>query len=196
MITDEGDSLKKKIFNATCLLSEADVQRLCKKNTICKECDGMVYNNLGRLYVPESNLLQMEVIQKHHDSPIAGHPGYEKTLDLLQHNYYWPRMATTIKEYVTRCDTCQRFKGSNTAPAGLLHSLETLSLLWEHISANFITDLPLSHSFDAILTVIDWFSKEVELIPCTKTCSALDMAKLFMHNMWKHHGLPHSITSD
>ena len=51
LITDEGDSLKKKIFNATCLLSEADVQRLCKKNTICKECDGMPYDNLGRLYV-------------------------------------------------------------------------------------------------------------------------------------------------
>ena len=70
------------------------------------------------------------------------------------------------------------------------------SLPWEHISADFITDLPLSHSFDAILTVVDRFSKEVELIPCTKKCSALDSAKLFMHNVWKHHGLPHSITSD
>ena len=37
LITDEGDSLKHKIFNTTCLLSEADVQRLCKRNTICKE---------------------------------------------------------------------------------------------------------------------------------------------------------------
>ena len=156
----------------------------------------MLTDNLGRLYVPESNLSQMEVIQKHHNSPVAGHPGYEKTLDLLQHNYYWPRMATTVKEYVTRCDICQRFKGSNMAPAGLLHPLETPSLLWEHISADFITDLPLSHSFDTILTVVDQFLKEVELIPCTKTCSALDMAKLFMHNMWKHHGLPRSITSD
>ena len=74
--------------------------------------------------------------------------------------------------------------GSNMAPAGLLHP------------ANFITDLPLFHSFDMILTVVDQFSKEVELIPCTKTCLALDMVKLFMHNMWKHHGLPCSITSD
>ena len=196
LLTDEGDSLKQKIFNATCLLSEADIQRLCKKNAICKECDGTLTDNLGRLYVPESNLLRMEVIQKHHDSPVAGHPGYKKTLDLLQHNYYWPRMVTTVKEYAARCDTCQRFKGSNMAPAGLLHPLETPSLPWEHISANFITDLPLSHGFDAILMIVDRFSKEVELIPCTKTCSALDMAKLFMHNMWKHHGLPCSITSD
>ena len=168
LIMDEGDSLKQKKFNATCLLLEADVWRLCKKNTICKEHNGMLYNNLGRLYMPESNLLWMAVIQKHHNSLIAGYPSYEKTLDLLQCNYYWPGMATTIKEYITRCDTCQRFKGSNAAPAGLLHPLEILLLLWEHISANFITDLPLSHSFDPILTVVDWFSKEVELNPLHK----------------------------
>ena len=196
LIMDEGDLLKQKFFNATCLLSEADVQRLCKKNTICEEHNGTLMDNLGRLYMPESNLLQMEVIQKHHDSPVARHSGYEKMLDLLQHNYYWPGMATTVKEYVTRCDTCQRFKEFNMAPAGLLHPLETLSLPYEHISANFITDLPLSHGFGASLTVVDWFSKEVELIPCTKTCLALDIAKLFMHNVWKHHGLPCSITSD
>ena len=64
LITDKGDSLKQKNFNTTCLLSEADVQRLCKKNAIYEECDGMLTDNLGRLYVPESNLLQMEVIQK------------------------------------------------------------------------------------------------------------------------------------
>ena len=183
LIMDEGDSLEKKIFNATCLLSEADIQRLCKKNAICEECNGMLYDNLGRLYVPKSNLLWMEVIQKYHNFSIAGHPSYKKVLDLLQCNYYWSRMATTVKEYVTRCDTCQRFKESNVAPAGLLHPLETPSLLWEHISADFITDLTLFHSFDAILTVIDQFSKEVEFIPCTKACLALDMAKLFMHNM-------------
>ena len=57
LIADEGDSLKQKIFNATCLLSEADVQRLCKKNTICKEHDGTLTDNLGRLYMPKNNLL-------------------------------------------------------------------------------------------------------------------------------------------
>ena len=67
LIMDEGNSLKKKIFNATCLLSEADIQRLCKKNTICEESDAMLYDNLSRFYMPESNLLQMEVIQKHHN---------------------------------------------------------------------------------------------------------------------------------
>ena len=62
LITDEGDSLKQKNFNATCLLSETDVQRLCKKNAICKERNDTLTDNLGRLYVPESDLLWMEVI--------------------------------------------------------------------------------------------------------------------------------------
>ena len=57
-------------------------------------------------------------------------------------------------------------------------------------------DLPLSHGYNSILMVVDRLSKEVELIACTKTCSALDTAKLFLANIWKHHGLPHSITSD
>ena len=34
------------------------------------------------------------------------------------------------------------------------------------------------------------------MIACTKTCSALDTAKLFLANVWKHHGLPRSISSD
>ena len=78
LITDEGYSLKQKNFNAICLLSEADIQRLCNKNAICEEHDGTLTDNLGRLYVPKSNLLQMEVIQKHHNSPVAGHPGYKR----------------------------------------------------------------------------------------------------------------------
>ena len=94
LITDEGDSLKQKNFNATCLLSEANVQRLCKKNAICKEHDGTLTDNLGRLYMPESNLLQIEVIQKHHDSPVAGHPGYEKTTHVKDsRDLTWPQQA-------------------------------------------------------------------------------------------------------
>ena len=155
LIMDDGDMLKQKIFNTMCLLNEADIQRLCKKNSICEERDGCLYDAYRRLYIPDSNILRMEIIQKHHDSPVAGHPGYEKTIELLQCNYWWPGMATLVKEYIARCDTCQRFKGSNQAPAGLLQPLPIPNTLWKHISADFIMDLPLSHGYDSILTVVD-----------------------------------------
>ena len=50
---------------------------------------------------------------------------------------------------------------------------------WQDISADFITDLPKSGGYDAILVVIDCFSKEVEFIPTTKKITALGTAKLY-----------------
>ena len=67
---------------------------------------------------------------------------------------------------------------------------------WVDVSADFITDLPLSNGFDSILTVVDHFSKETEFIPCNKTATALDTAKLYLFHVWKDHGLPHTIVSD
>ena len=138
----------------------------------------------------------MEVIQLHHDSAMVGHAGYEKTMELISRSYCWPGMATMVKDYTSRCERCAHFKGSNQAPSGLLLPLEVSDVPWQHISADFITDLPVSKGYDSILTVVDRFSKEVEFIPCHKTCSALDTAKLYLSHVWKHHGLPLSIVSD
>ena len=44
LIADDGDIIKQQIFNAICLLSEGDIQRLCKKNAICEEHGGMLYD--------------------------------------------------------------------------------------------------------------------------------------------------------
>ena len=120
----------------------------------------------------------------------------EKTLELMQRSYTWPGMPTLVKDYVSRCDCCARFKGSNQAPPGKLKPLDTPPGPWKEISTDFITDLPVSEGFDSILVVVDRFSKEVKFIPCTKTTSALDTAKLYLCYVWKHHGLPTRIVSD
>ena len=155
------------------------------------------------MYVPKDQDLRMQIIQLHHDTPIPGHPGMEKTLELMQHSYTWPGMPTLVKDYVSRCDRCTRFKETNQAPPGKLKLLDTPPSPWKEISANFITDLPESEGFDSILVVVDrfskevdQFSKEVEFIPCTKSVSALDTAKLYLRHVWKYHGLPTGIVSD
>ena len=118
----------------------------------------------------------MEIVRLYHDTPISGHPGMEKILELMQCSYTWPGMPALVKDYVSRCDCCTRFKGSNQAPPGKLKPLDTPPGPWKEISADFITDLPESEGFDSILVVVDRFSKEVEFIPCTKSISALDTA--------------------
>jgi len=65
-----------------------------------------------------------------------------------------------------------------------------------HISADFITKLPLAQGYDAILVVVDRLTKMVHFIPTTEKMSAEGLARLFRDNVWKLHGLPKSIISD
>ena len=51
----------------------------------------------GRIYVPDSAILQEEIITKHHDSELAGHPEYTKTYELMTRNYQWPKMLENVK---------------------------------------------------------------------------------------------------
>jgi len=67
---------------------------------------------------------------------------------------------------------------------------------WSHISADFITKLPLAQGYDAILVVCDRFSKMAHFIATTEKTSAERLTKLFRDQVWKLHGLPESIVSD
>jgi len=67
---------------------------------------------------------------------------------------------------------------------------------WTHISADFITKLPLAQGYDSILVVVDWLTKIVHFIPTMKKTSAEGLARLFRDNVWKLYGLPESIISD
>jgi len=65
-----------------------------------------------------------------------------------------------------------------------------------HISADFITKLPLAQGYDSILVVVNRLTKIVHFIPTTEKTSAEGLARLFRDNMWKLHSLPESIISD
>jgi len=67
---------------------------------------------------------------------------------------------------------------------------------WMHISADFITKLPIAQGYDSILVVVDRLTKIVYFIPTTEKTSAEGLARLFKDNIWKLHGLPESIISD
>ena len=50
---------------------------------------------------------------------------------------------------------------------------------WSHISADFITKLPLAQGYDTILVVCNRFSKIAHFIAITEKTSAEGLAKLF-----------------
>jgi len=71
-----------------------------------------------------------------------------------------------------------------------------LEKAWLHISADFITKLPLVQEYDAILVVVDRFTKMGHFIPTTEKTSIEGLAHLFRDNIWKLHRLPDSIILD
>jgi hypothetical protein len=61
----------------------------------CTEQEGQVLYR-GKRYVPEGNQLRLRLIQKHHDTALAGHPGRAKTFNLLDRQYYWKDMRKQV----------------------------------------------------------------------------------------------------
>ena len=98
----------------------------------------------GKIYVPQDKDLRLELLHLHHDTLMAGHPGRYKTLELITRNYWWPGMSVDVKKYVQGCDTCQRFKNTNTQPHGLLQPIAIPENPWDVACFDFIVELPSS----------------------------------------------------
>jgi hypothetical protein len=54
---------------------------------------------------------------------------------------------------------------------------------WSSISMDFITDLPSSKAFNSIFVVVDRLTKMAYFMPCNKTVTSVETARLFMNNI-------------
>ena len=81
----------------------------------CTELNERLYYQ-GKRYVPDYEPLKIELLRRYHDSPLAGHPGSAKTLELISRDYYWPQLYLFVKRYIRNCRICARIKSSHTSP--------------------------------------------------------------------------------
>ncbi|KEP45803.1 putative Transposon Tf2-1 polyprotein, partial [Rhizoctonia solani 123E] len=157
--------------------------------------EGLLYHK-GKVFVPKNDLIRNHILESRHDALAVGHPGQLRTLELVNRTFWWPSMKKFVKSYVEHCEVCIRSKPSNQLPVGLLKPLPIPDRPWEDIAYDLIVGLPESEGFDAILSVIDRFSKMAHFIPCRGTATSQDIANLFLTYVWKLHGLPKSTVSD
>ena len=157
--------------------------------------DDLLYFN-DRLFLPENEEILHYVYSICHDSPLAGHFGQQKTLDLISRYFYWPRMTDMVKSYVSSCPICQKAKPVRQKPAGQLLPLPIPSRPWDSISMDFITKLPSSDGFNSILVVVDRYSKMTHLIPCLETISSQLLINILFKEIFRLHGFPSSIITD
>ncbi|MBW0558405.1 hypothetical protein O181_098120, partial [Austropuccinia psidii MF-1] len=70
------------------------------------EPQARLFSFKDRVVIPSNHELQLDILQKRHDSPFSGHPGQEKTLKLIKRDFYWAGMNQIIKDYVS--SLCQQ----------------------------------------------------------------------------------------
>ena len=67
---------------------------------------------------------------------------------------------------------------------------------WDSVSMGFITSLPNVDDYDAILIVVYTLSKMAHFIPCNSTVNSRQLAKIFLDNVYRLHGLPRFVIGD
>jgi len=84
-----------------------------------REVDGIMYKE-EKVYMPKDKKLKAEIVRLYHNTPIGGHGGQWKTVELVTRNFWWPGVTKEVKRYVERYDACQHNKNCTEQPAGKL----------------------------------------------------------------------------
>jgi hypothetical protein len=149
----------------------------------------------GRVWVGNNALAQNHILQALHSSGVGGHSSIQATHKRVKSIFAWPRMKATITSYVQACNICQQAKSEHVKLPGLLHPLPVPTRAWSVVCMDFVEGLPKSQSFNSIQVVIDKFSKYAHFLPLAHPYTALSVAQLYFHNIYKLHGIPEAIIS-
>ena len=122
-----------------------------------------------------------------------GHPGRDRTLDLIQQRFYWPSMSTEIAKFVGECRRCICRKSRHNVQAPLV-SIKTSQPL-ELLCIDFLSLETSKGGFENILVITDHFTKFAQAVP-TKNQLASTVAKVLVEKFIFHYGIPQRLHSD
>ena len=148
----------------------------------------------GAVHVPASADLRQDILREYHETFFSGHLGMDKLPQKFSKDFRWPHQRIAGAVYVRTCDSCQRNKPLNRAPASLLQPLPTPEHKWEQMTMDLITGLPTtSEGRDTILVLVYRMSKMIHCAPTRKIVTGPGLADLAL---FRYHGLPRIIIPD
>ena len=149
-----------------------------------------------RVYVPVDKALRGDIISQHHDTPMSGHYGRFKTAENILRDYWWPTLHRDIRVYVDGCETCQRTKAHRIPSKTPLHPFGPPSRPWEVITVDLVGPIPECQGYNAVLTIVDWFTKAVKFEATHLELTSEGFAKILRDRVIRDHGLPRRIIHD
>ncbi|KAG8496754.1 hypothetical protein CXB51_007828 [Gossypium anomalum] len=151
----------------------------------------------GRMCIPKDSDLRMMILKEAHGGPCAMHPGGSKLYRDLRELYWWPGLKREVTEFVRKCLTCQQVKAEHQLPSGLLQPVKIPLWKWERVTMDFVSGLPLTPSKkDSVWVIVDRLTKSAHFIPVRTDYSLQKLAKLYVAEIVRLHGVPVSIISD
>ena len=103
-------------------------------------------------------------------------------------------MRKYIAEYLANFLEFQHVRSKHQHLVGLLHPLPILERKWEVLTIDFITIFPKYkiHN-DSIMVVVDKLSKVAHFILVQSTYKAVQIADIFMKQVFILHGIPEMV---
>ncbi|KAH9665582.1 Endonuclease [Citrus sinensis] len=96
-----------------------------------------------------------------------------------------------------KCLVCQQVKIEHQRPTGTLQTLPIPQWKWEHITMDFVSGLPRSRrGCDCIWVIVDRLTKSAHFLARKSTDNVGQLARLFIKEIVRLHGVPVSIVSD
>jgi len=175
--TAEENNILKEIRRNTTREREV-IQALKKKDGLTWEEDGTIYMD-GRIYVPNNRKTRETILKENHDKADIEHPGQHRMMELIKRTYWWPGLRKDVKNYIQGCFKCQQNKVQHQKKAGELHPLDIPQGPWQEISIDIIGPLPKSNGMNAIVVIIDQFTKMIHLKVTTTNISSEGIAKIY-----------------
>ena len=106
-------------------------------------------------------------------------------------------MKKDVANYISKCLTCQQVKAEHHAPVGKLRPLSIMVWKWERITMDFVCGLPRTpRKKDAIWVIIDRLTKLAHFLPIRWGSSLEYLAKEYVNQIVRLHGVLVSIVSD
>ena len=157
------------------------------------------YNDIGEvshLQVLLPGQLLKVLLQSLHGTT-GKHSGISKMMQEIRQKYYFPSIATYIRNWVRDCEICiqdKRINNTRITPR-LMHIPERDLGPEDLMQIDFLPELPPSGGYENIITAIDVFSRYVFAYPVSNP-TAVNTAKVIIDIMTRHAYLPTLILTD
>ena len=113
---------------------------------------------------------------------LAGYFGRNKTIETVEHCFYWPSLKRDVARLVGQCRTCQLAK-QRKQNMGLHTLLSVSNYPWQNVSVDFVLGLSKTAQKDNFILVVDHFSKMSHFLLCSRTFDASQITMIYFNEV-------------